>query len=82
MSYQKQNCNNPMNAYFSRLRDFYLLVPKLKNAKTLRTFELWLDKLIRIDRRSLVLWLRAHQKEIPKEHWEKALARLHQLEDL
>lgn len=80
MSYQKRKTGNSMNDYFTRLRDFYLLVPNLEKAETPRTFELWLDKLVQIDRRSLILWLRKHQKTIPEDYWKKAVRRMQELE--
>lgn len=81
MSYREQKTGNGMNDYFIRLRDFYHLVQNLQNAKTPRTFELWLDKLIRIDRRSLVLWLKKNRDNLPEAHWKKAVGRIKQLED-
>lgn len=77
MSYQKRDTKNALNNYFTRLRDFYMLAPKLLGAENLRSFEIWLDKLIQIDRRSLVLYLRKHKDEIPKAHWKRAKARLY-----
>lgn len=76
MSYKKPDTGNTMNDYFTRVGDFTRLAPKLLDARTVHNFEIWLDKLIQIDRRSLVLYLKAHEEEIPKEHWEKAKMRL------
>lgn len=76
MSYQKPNTGNSMNDYFTNLSTFYQLAPKLLAAKDPQNFEIWLDKLIQVDRRSLVLFIQKHEKEIPKEHMIRAKHRL------
>lgn len=64
MSYKKPNTGNSMNDYFSSLMDFNVLAPRLLNAETEQEFDSWLDKLAVIDRRSAVLYVKAHQDEI------------------
>lgn len=76
MSYRKPNTGNTINDYFSRVRDFTRLAPKLLKVDNPQSFEIWLDKLIQIDKRSLVLYLRKHKDQIPSEHWKRADARL------
>lgn len=61
-----------MNDYFSRLSDFNQLSGKLLEATSLVSFNVWLDKLARIDRRSTVLYLRAHKDEIPEDRLKLA----------
>lgn len=81
MSYRKPGTGNTMNDYFSSLRAFNLTAPNLLKAATARDFEIWLDKLLAIDRRSLVLYLKEHKKEIKPAYWERARARVHWLDD-
>ena len=76
MSYHKPDTGNSMNDYFTSLRDFGLMAPRLLTAGNRQSFEIWLDKLDRIDRRALVLYLKENKERIPKEHWERARARL------
>lgn len=76
MSYRKPNTGNTMNNYFTRLRDFNRISPKILKAENVQSFEIWLDKLIQIDKRSLVIFLKEHKEEIPTKHWERAAARL------
>lgn len=80
MSYQKPNTGNAMNDYFSRVRDFNLTVKHLLRARNKQSFEIWLDKLMQIDKRSLILYLRKQKAMIPPEYWERAKARLPLLE--
>lgn len=79
MSYGKRKTENSMNAYFMRLRDFNLLSPRLLHAADLKSFQIWLEKLTLIDRRSLVLFLRQHWDELPEEYWDWAKLRLRRL---
>lgn len=79
MSYKKPDTGNSMNDYFTRVMDFHRLAFHLLNANTISLFEIWLDKLIQIDRRSLVLYLRINQNQIPLAHWERAESRLGRL---
>lgn len=76
MSYPKPRTGNPMNDYFTALNDFTMLAPKLLAAKSPDAFEIWLDKLMSIDRRSLVLYIKEHEDEMPPEHVARAKARL------
>lgn len=79
MSYRKPDTGNAMNDYFTRLRDFSQASPKLLAVKTDQQFDVWLDKCVRIDPRSTVLFLKEHKTEIPAVYMEKAKARLGQL---
>lgn len=74
MSYKRPNTGNDMNDYFSRVMAFSNLAPNLLKAATAQGFEVWMDKLMQIDRRSLVLYLKKHREELPPEHWERAKA--------
>lgn len=76
MSYRKPNTGNSMNDYFSALMDFNLLAPKLLQAKTAQEFDCWLDKLAMIDRRSTVLYIKAHQEEIRPDFMKSVPIRL------
>lgn len=76
MSYKKPNTGNSMNDYFSALMDFNILVPHLLQAKTEQEFDCWLDKLTTIDRRSAVLYIKAHQDEINPDFMKRVPARL------
>lgn len=72
MSYRKPDTGNSMNDYFTSLADFVLLFPNLLNAKTEQNFIIWLNKLIAIDPRALVLKLRQHESEIDPEYMKLA----------
>lgn len=72
MSYTRPNTGNSMNDYFSSLMDFNMLAPHIIQAKNSDSFRIWLDKLERIDRRALLLYLRKHKGDIPKTHIEIA----------
>lgn len=69
-----------MNDYFSQLIDFTVISPHLLQAKTPESFEIWLEKLEKIDRRALKRFLILHKNEIPKAHFRIAQARF--IEDL
>lgn len=75
MSYRKPNTGNAMNDYFSSLADFTMLAPKLIQAQNSQSFQIWLEKLEAIDRRSLLLYLKQHKNEIPAEHLKLAQRR-------
>ena len=75
MSYHKPNTGNMMNDYFTSLADFTMLAPHLINAKDEEHFEAWLEKLLLIDRRSLLIFLREHKNEIPAKHMALAKRR-------
>lgn len=76
MSYRKPNTGNSMNDYFTSLMDFNLLSPKLLEAKTDQEFDAWLDKLAQIDRRSTVLFIRAHAEDIGEKFMRRVPVRL------
>lgn len=67
MSYPAPNTGNTMNDLFSRLSDFHQLSWHILEADSIESFHVWLDKLILIDRRSTVLFLEKHWKEIPED---------------
>ncbi len=68
MSYPKPDTGNFMNDYFTSLADFVMLAPHLIEAGTPESFQIWLEKLEKIDRRALFLYLRKYKEEIPPEH--------------
>ena len=68
MSYVKPNTGNTMNDYFTALNDFTMLSHKLLEVKNSQSFEIWLEKLEAIDKRSLFLFLKKHKNEIPENH--------------
>lgn len=76
MSYRKPDTGNSMNDYFSALMDFNLLAPKLLQADTSRKFDIWLDKLAQIDRRSTVLYVKKNKDRIRPEYMERVPTRL------
>lgn len=76
MSYKKPNTGNSMNDYFSALMDFNVLAPHVLQAKTTQEFDSWLDKLATIDRRSTVLYIKAHQDEINPDFMKRVSIRL------
>lgn len=76
MSYRKPNTGNSMNNYFTALMDFHTLAPKLLKAKTEQEFDIWLDKLAQIDRRSTVLYVKAHREEIGARFMKRVPIRL------
>ena len=78
MSYRRPNTGNSMNDYFSALSDFQMLSSHLLDAKNEESFEVWLEKLELIDKRSLLLFLRKHKEEIPEEHLRLARRRFSQ----
>lgn len=74
MSYKKPDTGNDMNDFFSRAMAFSNLAPNLLKATTVQGFEVWMDKLMQIDQRSLALYLNKHKEELPPGHWERAKA--------
>ena len=68
MSYRKPNTGNAMNDYLSSLTNFVVLAPHLIEAKNTNSFQIWLEKLEKIDRRALLLYLRKNKNNIPAEH--------------
>lgn len=79
MSYKKPNTGNSMNDYFSALMDFNKAAPKLLQAKTAQQFDIWLDKMAVIDRRSTVLYIKQHAAEIPDVFMKRVPVRLGQV---
>ncbi len=75
MSYRKPNTGNSMNDYISSLTDFVMLAPHLIQADNAESFQIWLEKLEKIDRRALFLYLRKHKKEIAPDHIKLAQRR-------
>ena len=76
MSYKKPDTKNSMNDYFTRLQDFYLWAPKYADVRTMDDFDRWLDKLIRIDARSTILYVRKHWDEFKGPERGRILTRL------
>ncbi|MBP3278308.1 MAG: hypothetical protein J6M44_05065 [Butyrivibrio sp.] len=69
MSYRPQNkTNDSLNNWFSNIADFINISPNLLKASSLDSFKVWFEKLEKIDRRSLYLFLKKHKDEIPKEY--------------
>ena len=75
LSYTHTNTGNTMHDYFTALADFTMLAPRLLQAKNAQSFQIWLDKLEAIDRRSLLLYLRKHTNELKEEHLKIAQRR-------
>lgn len=76
MSYKRPNTGNSMNDYFSTLMDFNVLAPRILVAKTEQEFDVWLDKLATVDRRSAVLYIKANQDKIPEAFMRRVPVRL------
>ncbi len=76
MSYKRPNTGNSMNDYFSALMDFNVIAPRVLAAKTEQEFDAWLDKIATVDRRSAVLYIKAHQKEISPAFMKRVPIRL------
>lgn len=76
MSYKKPDTGNSMNDYFSALMDFNLVAPRILKAGTAQEFDAWLDKIAVIDRRSAVLYIKAHQDEIDPGFMKRVPVRL------
>ena len=69
MSYRPQNkTNDTLNNWFSNIADFMNITPNLLRASSKESFEVWFEKLEKIDKRSLFLFLKKHKDEIPKEY--------------
>lgn len=75
MSYKRPNTGNTMNDYFTALSDFTQLAPNLLAAKNINAFQIWLEKLELIDKRSLHIYLQKHKNEIPPDHMKLAQRR-------
>lgn len=67
MSYQAPESSDSLSEFFSRLTDFYTVLPNLRKAETKDDFLTWYDKLERIDRRSLYIFLHTHKDELNPE---------------
>lgn len=65
-----------MNNYFSTLMDFNTHAPRLLTAATEQEFDIWLDKLALIDRRSAVLYVKANKDKIQPEFLKRVPLRL------
>lgn len=81
MSYKRPDTGNSMNDYFSTLMDFNTLAPRLLAAKTTQEFDVWLDKLVMVDRRSTILYLKAHRAEINPVFMKRVPVRVGRLWD-
>ena len=68
MSYFVEKREDFLNEYFSRLADFYKILPNLENAKTKSAFLIWFEKLALIDRRSLYLYLKKNYSKFPPSY--------------
>lgn len=68
MSYHALERSDSTSSYFSRLTDFYSVLPNLKAADTKENFLIWYDQLERIDRRSLYIYLHNHKDELNSEY--------------
>ncbi len=64
MSYTQRKTNDSMNTWFSNMSDFMNIVPNLLTAESQDAFDLWCDKLMAIDKRSLVLYIRKNRDRI------------------
>ena len=67
MSYRKPKKNDSLNNYFSSLVDFVQLAPHLYQATDKKEFQMWLEKLELIDRRSLFRYLQQNKHKIRPE---------------
>lgn len=76
MSYKKPNTGNSMNDYFTALMDSNLLAPHILQAKTKQEFDCWLDKLVSIDRRSTVIYIKKYQDKINPDFMKRVSVRL------
>lgn len=68
MSYRRPDTGNSMNDYFTALSDFVMLSDHLLTAETEESFEIWLEKLVAIDKRAVFFFVRKHKDEIPENH--------------
>lgn len=68
MSYRQPDTGNPLNNYFHNLSNFYQLAPHLLSAKSEQEFLVWLEKLEKIDRRSLFLYLKKNKDQINEKY--------------
>ena len=78
MSYRKPDTGNSMNDYFTSLKDFVKLSPKLLEAEDENVFIHWFDKLSLIDRRALLIFLRKNKDKIPANHLTLAQQKFNQ----
>ncbi|MDY6280723.1 MAG: hypothetical protein SPL63_11470 [Roseburia faecis] len=67
MSYHGPTYSDDLENYFARLQDFYTVLPNLKEAKTKDDFLVWYDKLERIDKRSLYIYLHKYKADFNPE---------------
>ena len=80
MSYRPPDTGDSLNDYFSSLTDFIQLSPNLIKASSEREFEMWLEKLEKIDRRALLLYIRKNKNRINDSNL--ALAKRRFLEEI
>ena len=67
MSYVRSDTGDGIGDMLLDLKNFYKLLPRLKNAKTEEEFLVWYEKLLLIDRRSLFLALLHDDIVVPEE---------------
>lgn len=77
MSYHRhKSYDDPVEELFSRYVDFYRLAPNLLAAADDNgAFMNWFEKLILIDARALLLYVRAHRAAFTPEQLEYAASR-------
>ncbi len=75
MSYKKPNTGNSMNDYFTALTDFTILSKNLLSAKDFHGFIVWFDKLEKIDKRALYMFIKKHKDEFSSDCIEFAQKR-------
>lgn len=68
MSYKKKSKTDGLNELFSRLADFNNVSVNLLNANTEEEFEVWFEKLEKIDKRTLYLFLCKNKDKIKEEY--------------
>lgn len=67
MSYKSIQTNDLMKKYIHDMTNFLCVLPHLEKAKTFETWEIWLEKLSLIDKRSLKRYLCANKSKFPAE---------------
>lgn len=77
MSYHRhKSYDDPVEELFSRYVDFYRLAPNLLAAADDNgAFMNWFEKLILVDARALLLYMRNHKNQFTEEQLEYAVSR-------
>ena len=78
MSYTPEKTNDMLNDYFTNLADFMSISPNILQADNKVDFLNWITKAEQIDKRTLLLFLRKHKKQINPEFLEIAQLRFRQ----